>query len=820
MSQYYITHVQPIHLQQGTATRFFIREYNPDGISKTHIVEQDIPYFFYTKPYNQTTISTLEETIKENPEYKHLKISKHTTSNGGHFLQAAGSKENKLTLPEIFQEKNTQNRSPRSPSEQLRWLYPTGLLLENPYTIPQPQECTIRPLIPLEALLKDNYAVLDIEIEGWEQGKDQIFMIVYITPQSHILYHNLPFTKQKLHGFDLIQYQTQQELGHILTLTVATEDPLWIFGHNIMNFDNIKIRNLTKSYLPTANKHYPVTKSTQGLGKVITAGRFTLDTYAYHFFHRNFHANNKLETIAEFEKDIDYITQRNLLELAKKGDHNAFEILATYCIEDGLRTEKIARTLQPVTALKTYHYARDPDSICATSKTALIKDWWDKHYYYTNGLPPPQKPHDPNKPSISAPIVVNTALREGFKPGYHRNSSIIAVTPLLAAGYELSHPRGGGLLEYFSLLSSSLEKLDVALTLQEEITPLIAEIKKLLDPPSLLLHSTIPPKQRFKAREIFLHHAITSNPNQLIHNIKTTLTRTNAALERAGIYNCGTTLYALEQEINVKALEEKLYGVYLGTGPVLSLKPGIFVANPFHEKDPARFIYQGIRPTKGQKTHFEKRMLMHIIGRIFNEDPLFDIKKELQTELTQFSQGQSDPHEYIITKKTRSFYREELREILQQIANPTIATLTRATIITPITTEKSTAQIPDDKNEIDKTKSTQHAKVILEQYQAIQHRIHDRFSHECKKELEEIISQAKDLYCYPYLLEIQEKIVHPYPPTTNLIYAEGLPTQLRPQNEGWALDLTRYTKKAQETFSIFDEVFTKPQTQTQLSLKI
>ncbi len=790
MTLYFLTHVQPVHLVKGTLARFFIREYNPESRSKTHIREKEIPYLMYTKPYEESQLAQKVDLLASDLRYQHLNITAHQKPGGGSYLRAQGSKEDKDNLPTIFQERHTQHRSPRSPSEQLRWLYPPGLVLASPDDIPEPTETNLRPRVSLEALLHDSYAVLDIEIEGWEQGKDQIFMVVYVSPANHAILHNLPFEDKIFNDFQLIRYQTQQDLGRLLTTIIETEDPLWLFGHNIMNFDNIKIRNLTKSYLPTPDSHYPVTKSAQGLGKVIARGRFTLDTYAYHFFHRNFYRDNKLETIGEFKKEIDYLEQAFLIDRAKEGDHASFATLVSYCSEDGLRTEKIAHRIKPIIALKAHHYQREPDSICATSKTALINDWWGRQYYYKNGLPPPKQKHDPNKPTISAPLIVNTSLYKDFKPGFHHQATIIAATPLLAAGHFLTSKRSGGLAEYYKLLTGSLEKLDAALTLQEEITPLIIALSNLLNSPSLLLHERLPARALHQANEIFQRHGLTDDPNRLIQNTFRVLNQMNSALRHAGVYNAGPTLYALERTIDSEALERKLYGVYLGEGQVLSLKPGVFVANPLHEKDPARFIYQGIRPTKGRKTNFEKRVLLKMVAHFFNKEPIIQIKQDLQEELAQFAAGKKEAQDYFISIKTRSFYRQEFREVLDYA----------------VSSQENHSQTHHSGQT-----HTIHDQLanFLTKFKGLQHRIHDRFSVECKKELRAILKEGSSLFCYPYLLELHQGMEHPYPPTIDLLYPAGLHGQLRPILEGWSPDYEKYTVKAKETFKVFDTIFSR-----------
>ena len=182
---------------------------------------------------------------------------------------------------------------------------------------------------------------------------------------------------------------------------------------------------------------------------------------------------------------------------------------------------------------------------------------------------------------------------------------------------------------------------------------------------------------------------------------------------------------------------------------------------------------------------------MEIITHFFNETPLAEIKRNLHQELTQFVAGECEAQEYFIHKKTRSFYREEFREVLANVIK----------------------QYEGTDQQIQATN-------ILTQFQAIQHRISDRFSIECKKELRAILAEGTKLYCYPYLLELHDRMERPFPPTMKLIYAEGIPNQMRPIEEGWSLDYKRYTQQVEGTFAVFETIFSQAKHGHQLWLGV
>ena len=132
-SMYFLTHVEPVNLQQGTDTRFFVREQSPAG-NRSHVAMRNISHYFFTPPLLHDDASALMEKLKKSiPDTMLLEEKKYNS--GRSFVRVTGSKENASLLPALFHPKN---EPVNSPSRQLRWIYSPMLLLESPDKIPAP----------------------------------------------------------------------------------------------------------------------------------------------------------------------------------------------------------------------------------------------------------------------------------------------------------------------------------------------------------------------------------------------------------------------------------------------------------------------------------------------------------------------------------------------------------------------------------------------------------------------------------------------------------------------------------------------------------
>ena len=790
MPQFFITQVEPLNLLRGQEVLFFIREQDlGQKVSRTHCQIKEIPHYFFTPYLPNEEIDQIQTDILRDPAYEKLNLSRRDYTLAKSFLQIGGSKELGAALPSPFLCKNRSNRwqdpcSLNSPTRQLRWFYPPMMLVDSLDNIPLPKEIEKRRFISLEQIITDDYAVLDIELEGWEKGQDQIFMVVYISPKRKIIFHDFKFELNEHHRFELISFQTPQELGNLVSLQFKEDDPLWIYGHNIMNFDQIKLRDLTKTYFPAVNQHYPVTKTVQGLGRVITKGRWTIDSYKYHFNYRNVLANNTLETVSEdLEKSINYQEQAKLVRLARNGDLGAFLALVDYCIEDGLATQKKGEELKPIVAKKSKYLRTYPDNICSTAKSTISREYWHRRYFIIKGVYEDCWKRQPKvEPSFSIDEFKKKFLTGYFKRGFFEQAHLIYLTPFLAGARNMLEAPDLELLER-AKKAPPLEKFDLLQTLNAKVGFLIDNLSKILEKegdsfnelPSEFSHF-----QKAAIYSLFYNHGLRKySPLLLVREVSLALEKINCALQQYAIINRGNNFHLLEnnstsRNFDPRKLEESGYGIYLGSGKALSLSPERFIANPLQEKEIDKMIYQGVSLSRGLKCNFEKRMLEIVVQKIFEGEDFRRIKADLDQEIDSFLNGLVEGRDYVVQMKRRSYFKRVMGEILERAD----------------------------------------ADAFLE-YKSLSQNIGDRYSDETRKRMNKIISHCQGDFSFPFLLETLEEIEHPYPPAIDLVCCGNgfsFRQSLLPRSYGLPLQMERYQLKIRAQFKDFYEIFSEKKT--------
>lgn len=814
MSLFFLTHVESVHPLKGKGALFFIREHDPEqGIFQSHCLVKEVPHFFYTRNMPEPKALGLLAQLKADANLSNLQFWQNYYTNsapsGKHrkfFLTASGSKEDKVKLPSPFlcdgPEKWQDPFKQNSPSKLLRWFYPPGMVLNFsgnapcPEDIPNPLLCRHHRekygYVSLDALVREDYVVLDLELEGWEKGEDSIFMVVYASPSRRLVLHNFDFSETEQEYFDLIHYDTQQELGQLITGLITQDDPLWLYGHNIMNFDQIKLRELTeRTYRPAVNSHYPVTKSVQGLGRVITKGRWTLDSYKYSQVYRNIFANNTLETISDdFEKSIDYEQQARLVKEAKTGSKLAFERLVHYCIEDGLATERTGEGLKEFVAKKVLYYHAHPDAACSSSKATISKGYWNRRHFVIKGNMEDEyherrremglRKQGKQPKGYSLDEVKQKFLEKGFNCGFFPEGHVIYFTPFLAGAKWLLQSPDREILE-LARSKSGVEKFDLVQMVNakfgyiyEGVSRILKEEEKRVAPtqPFTLINfpTTFTSESSAALHSFFSTHGLRFGKHfaiepfqEFLRAVSVAVHKTNLGLKKYEVINSGIFFHVLAARPDIQKLEAGNYGFYLGSGEVLSLFKGRFIANVFQEDDVDKLVYQGISLKRGRKTNFEKRVLEETVRKIFFGERFKEIKEYLDSEIERLVSGQCALEEYYVVTKRRTYYKEQLEQ-----------TLRRAGV---------------------------EPKLLME-YHKLRKNIGDRYSDETRKKLHNLIDSCADKFCYPYLVEeVLWNIEHPYPQHINLVHGEKefglIPTDLG------VPDLEKYKEKLEERFKGF-----------------
>ncbi len=772
---FFITHVEPVHPLRGTEVRFFLREQSPAG-NKSHVVIKEIPHYFCTPPILTSALPGLRQKLQGSPELETLLVEEVKYNRRRSFLRIAGRKEDAAVLPSLFQN--------ISPSQQLRWLYSPTMIVDDPEHIPSPQDIFSgkfrRRYAPLEALVQDSYAVLDIEMEGWEQGKDHIFMAVYLSPHRRIIFHDLPFPQQEQEGFSLESFDSPADLGNKITALLSQEDPLWIYGHNIMKYDQIRMRDHTQSYFPATDGHYPVTKSTQGLGRVITKGRFTLDTYAYHFNYCRLFVDTKLRTLSVKKRPLTAAQQSMEVKAARQGNLEAFQELVYYCIGDGFSSLEVAEQAQSPVSRMARHFRTSPDRVCTTGKTTLAEEYWHRRHFALKGTswkrwrPPKNASSNP----FSLDALTASLLSKGFVRGFIPDVHVLYLTPFIAGCQDIVVRRAAELLEP---APNIWERYALRQALNADLSYLVQEYLRVTENDGSYFRR---PPEQYTEKEIarlqgvFASHAIRSvdesgrssaaDPVAFVRQIAATFSRINHALGRYTLVNQGRQLTFLQGDINHQRLEESLSGIYFGSGPVLSLRPGRIIANPLQETNPARFLYQGYGVSAGRKSNFEKRVAKETIAKFFSGESFRHISEYLNQELHDFAAGNKPAAEYSIVENTVTYYAAELRRIIEQRASQTDSSI-------PVS--------------------------LVEEFLRLSPRLKLNVSPDTRKMLKEFMAQCQRDFSFPYLEELTEKILHPFPPKMELVIDER--GQLVPAPWSFGLGLQHYAQKAQRHFADF-----------------
>lgn len=765
--QFYITYVEPVNVQRGKEVSFYLREWDEEeGKGRSIKIVKEIPHYFFSENMRGEEAEEFYRNL-EVPE--HLKAELVDYNSKKKFIRVEGSKEDYECLKGPFLCRGRGRKdflNMNSPSRLLRWAYPTFMKIEDIENIPLWSGIRKRSYVDLEKAVKDNYAVLDIEVEDWEKGEDHIFMAVYVSPKQKVLWHDFsadgPFNLAIDTEFRIEKCTTQQDFGKKITQLLHEEDPLWIYGHNVMGYDQLQLRELTEEYYPSTDKHYPLTTSAQGLKRVISKGRFTLDTFSYMFRHFNLFMDNSLETLTGFTKSINYEEQSALVREARGGNRGAMEILLNYCAEDGLRAEEAGNQLKERAARIAWHYKKPIDIICTMAKSNLSADFWNRRYFlikktidgWSKTLA--EKEDDPY-----------FSFSSKLQRGYFDDVSVLYLTPELAGSKDIMQKKGDILWERLRNSTDPLERYELMGIMQADIHWLLQRSGQILRRERIMFRigDFIPElTQREEAALYCLlkYRGINIDPGDWLRSVHEAFIDTERALQKYDAILEGGGLALIKGIINQEKLERGLYGCYLGRGKALCLNTDIFIANPFQVNDPARFIYQGIKMNNKFRTRWERGTLNNLVERVFRGDDFSKIRDNFREELACYQQGKHREEDYIIVAKRRTYGKQQMGRVLEKVGG-----------------------------------------TLNERFEKIKPRISSTFTRDTEKELTRLVEDCQKEYAYPYLLELLEEIKNPYPPFVQLAYAMDSGGRLVPRMMAYRLDYETYGEKAQSYFGSF-----------------
>lgn len=791
-SQFFITNVEPLHPQKGNEVVFYVREQDLEtNVGKSHVRVEELPHYFFTANMRSEEAAANLIRFQQQQELEHLVMEQHRISSNWSFIRAEGSKEDRKVLPTPFicKKDSKDKRDPygnSSPSKLLRWLYPPMMKIDSLDQIPCPREIMapgfMHQFANLDLIVKDIMAIADIEVRDWEIGQDSVFQTVYISSVSESLFHDLPFNDSEQEGFPLVRFNKQKELGERLTDLLLKEDPLVLAGHNIMNYDQLQLRRITQAYFPSTDEYKPITKSAQGFGRVLTKGRFTIDTYGYYFNWLNLFVNNKIETIQEFSKSIGYAEQAYLLRRAEQGDRESFQKLTHYCIEDGKITWELLQKIKGRIFDKSIAMNTSPDKICTSGKNSLGRDTWKRRYFLFHGNHEEgwrrrakrakegfslEKEKNRYLPKTKYPEIIP------FHQGMFENAHIVYFTPFISAcqdELELLFPE---LLAKVRNSQDALEKFNWLQVLNAKISYIAEEVIDVLakqDEDLSQATKWIQEKNYWDLSNFLKDHSFgIVGALDLVNKFANSLERTKEFLAdpRIDIINRGSYFYFLTGAVDLGELTKDMLGIHLGQGQVLSLEKEKVVANPFSTDNIDRIIYQGYSPYRGKKFVFEKEVLSDLLKMFFNREEPEVINSYISHVLDHVGSGKLAKEGYFITKKTRTHHKGLYVNVFEN------------------------------------SKAT---KKLRKEFDKIKRRIKDRMSPETAKELVNFTASCQEFYCYPFLEECLEGVLHPYPPAINLVYATDSNGLLLPESMVDRIDYDFYRSKLEKSVKPFREI--------------
>ncbi len=351
--------------------------------------------------------------------------------------------------------------------------------------------------VKLEEVLSDRICALDIEIEGWENGDskyEHIYMATWKSAKEHLLYTVYDPKISEAKGAKIIVCKDENDLITKLAEKEKEEDPLFLVGHNIQNFDRIKLREYGKrkgytGYKPGQNDDEPKIKSAV-IGKTLTLSRFDIDT-TYLRKNIGFLENNKLETHAQragfnFKKVMAHEDMPEKVARAKKGDVSAARELCKYTVEDGIISESLGKYCLEIILLKSYLFRCSPNDVCKTSEKELVDQLRQYEYFIKMNTHRDRnvfrKSRKKEVPDLDE-IKFNFIGVKNAKIGRFSDAQMIYYSPFIEAFKDIieHNPDAKNLLEKAKQFKNPDKKLDIIRTLNIYLAEPVEDFTRFLE---------------------------------------------------------------------------------------------------------------------------------------------------------------------------------------------------------------------------------------------------------------------------------------------------------------------------------------------------
>ncbi|MDI6806334.1 MAG: 3'-5' exonuclease [Candidatus Aenigmarchaeota archaeon] len=238
----------------------------------------------------------------------------------------------------------------------------------------------------INSLQKETACCLDIEVEDPEIDP-KTYLVSVVSDKGDIIFttKNPGLSEVCLDSrrANVIVCSEDEIVEHVAQF-INEIDPLYIFGHNIMDFDLPYLADAGRFYIGVDGSKPKIKGGIPGYSKKrIVKGRYVIDTLS---FARNnlWLPDNKLETVAncldiQFKKEYDY---EKLNELAKKAstDKSIATDLARYNYNDALVTYQIGKRFLPIILGASLDFFTDPTTVCFRSSP--VSEYYDNVYFH------------------------------------------------------------------------------------------------------------------------------------------------------------------------------------------------------------------------------------------------------------------------------------------------------------------------------------------------------------------------------------------------------------------------------------------------------
>ena len=336
-------------------------------------IEKDVPYVYCSKRLSPTDISKIKQRIDTDPTFREFQ-TKIVKGGFKDVLRVFGERGKMDSLNKasgnIFKRVST--------NQEILAVYP---LLSNMDL----QNFKVGRDASLEELLDLPLLTFDLELRKTKKDGeyDQIFlcgigsMKNFGAEEEKTLIVLENYAPEKIDGVRLIKVKDQEEFGKALMAEIEKVQPFTLAGQNLMNFDLMRLRELSRLQAPKIRSLNKFSK------EVVIPGYQVADTFRFAQMWLSLPKNN-LETLCNFY-DIPFEKDRGYEEIQALTDNPTPEGNlgnARYCMDDiGAQLALTKKMLEPIARIAlTYgeNFAKVSTQKGGLAKKLRDKEWFDK----------------------------------------------------------------------------------------------------------------------------------------------------------------------------------------------------------------------------------------------------------------------------------------------------------------------------------------------------------------------------------------------------------------------------------------------------------